>query len=287
MSGLAVIILSSLLAFPGFQDQPQPVRAQLIPEVLFVQPGKPFWAAVRLQMEEGWHTYWKNPGDSGLATTIQWKLPAGFSAGEIEWPYPESFLLGLDVNYGYDKEVWLLAEITPPATLKKEAMVALAATAKWLACLEECLPGRADMLVKLPVREEEPLADPLWSEKFREAHAKIPASSSSWNVSASAEGKIIRIFLSRPAEISAELTDVNFFPEQSGLIDYIEPQILKKTDTGYVLELQKSKFFKRWPARLQGVLYSRQGWGETQGKPAVRIDVKLERQTSQPKESAT
>jgi DsbC/DsbD-like thiol-disulfide interchange protein len=284
MCGPMIIFLSSLLAFPGLQGQPQPVQAQLIPEVLSVQPGKPFCVAVRLQMEDGWHTYWKNPGDSGLATTIQWKLPPGFSAGKIQWPYPESLLLGLDVNYGYDKEVWLLTEITPPSNLKTGVGVALTATVKWLACLEECLPGRADILVKLLVRKEEPEADSLWSEKFQEARKKIPANSSAWNVSASAEGDIIRLFLNPAAEIKSELTDVNFFPEQSELIDYIEPQILKRTDTGYVLELKKSKFFKKWPARIQGVLYSSKGWGEAHGKPAVRIDLKLARPKSQSKE---
>jgi DsbC/DsbD-like thiol-disulfide interchange protein len=284
MSGLTIVLLSSFLVFPRLQDQPQPVRAQLIPEVLSVQPGKPFWAAVRLQMEDGWHTYWKNPGDSGLATAIQWKLPPGFSAGEIQWPYPESFLLGLDVNYGYDKVVWLLTEITPPSTLKAGSGVALAATVKWLACLEECLPGRSDMLVKLSVHEEQPEADSFWSEKFREARQKIPANSSVWSVSASVEGDMIKLFLSPTAEIKPELTDVSFFPEQSELVDYIEPQILKKTDTGFVLELKKSRFFKKWPARIQGVLYSSGGWGDEDGKPAIRVDVKLERQTSQSKE---
>jgi DsbC/DsbD-like thiol-disulfide interchange protein len=278
---LIILFLTALLAFPGLQDQPQPVRAQLIPEVLSVRPGKPFCVAVRLQMEDGWHTYWKNPGDSGLATTIQWKLPPGFSAGEIQWPYPESLLLGLDVNYGYDKEVWLLTEITPPSNLKTGIGVALTATVKWLACLEECLPGRADILVKLPVGKEEPEPDALWSEKFREVRDKIPANSSAWNVSVSAEGDIVQLFLNPAAEIKSELTDVNFFPEQSELIDYIEPQVLKKTDTGYVLELKKSKFFKKWPARIQGVLYSSTGWDEAHGKPAIRIDVKLGRPKSQ------
>lgn len=284
MKSLGVILICPLLAFPAPQEQAQAVRVQLIPEVLSVQPGTSFYVAVRIQMEEGWHTYWKNPGDSGLATTVQWKLPAGFSAREIEWPYPNTFMLGLDINYGYDEEVWLLTEITPPSSLKMGASVSLAATVKWLACLEECIPGRADVLVKIPIQKEKPEADPVWSESFRKTREKIPAKSSAWETSASLEGNIIRLSLSPPAEVKMELKDVTFFPEKGELIEYAEPQILKKAEALYILELKKSKFSRKWPARIQGVLLSGEGWGEAHGKPAIRINVKLDHVNPKPKE---
>jgi len=284
MKSPILALLFPLLAFPALQDQAQPVRTQLIPEVLSIQPGKPFCVAVRLQMEEGWHTYWKNPGDSGLATTIQWKLSPGFSAGEIQWPYPDAFRLGPEVNYGYDEEVWLLTEIRPPSTLKTGTSVSLDATVEWLACLEECLPGRADMLVKLPVEQEKPEADPLWDEQFKKTREKIPEPPTAWKVSASAEEDLIRLSLNPSAEVKIELKGVSFFPEQSELIDYVEPQVLKETDAGFVLELKKSKFFSKWPARIQGVLFSSEGWGEAHNKPAIRINVKFDRVNSKPKE---
>jgi DsbC/DsbD-like thiol-disulfide interchange protein len=284
----AVILVLTVSAFrplPAIQEQPHPVRAQLVPEVLSVQPGKPFWVALRLQMEEGWHTYWKNPGDSGLPTKIEWKLPPGFKAGETQWPYPEIFLLGLDVNYGYENEVWLLTEITPPAALKAGTSVSLVASAKWLACLEECLPGGADMMVRLPVKDENPKADVLWSSQVRETRQKIPENSSPWKVRASAEDNLIRLFLNPPANIKIDPADVYFFPEQSELIDYVEPQTLKKTEAGFVLEIQRSKFWRKWPVRIQGVLFSRTGWGSTRGRPAVRVNAKLETIHSISKES--
>ncbi len=67
--------------------------------------------ALRLSMEKGWHTYWRNPGDSGLPTTLEWKLPAGVEAGPIEWPAPHVLPAGPLVNYGYDGEVLLLVEL--------------------------------------------------------------------------------------------------------------------------------------------------------------------------------
>jgi thiol:disulfide interchange protein DsbD len=284
----AVIFMMALWAFQpllAFRTQPQPVRAQIVPEVLSVQPGKPFCVALRLQMEDGWHTYWKNPGDSGLPTKIEWKLPPGFEAGEIQWPYPETFRLGLDVNYGYADEVWLLTEIVPPATLKKGSSISLVASVKWLACLEECLPGGADMMVRLPVRDENPKVDVLWSSQFKKTRQKIPENSWAWQVSASAEDNLIRLFLSPPAHVKIGLKDIYFFAEQSELIDYVEPQALKKTEAGFVLEVQRSKFWRKWPARIQGVLFSSTGWGEAHGLQAIRINVKLETIHSTSKES--
>ncbi len=64
------------------------VQAELLAEPASIVPGQPFWVAVRLRMKAGWHTYWRNPGDSGEATTIAWQLPSGFEAGPIVWPAP-------------------------------------------------------------------------------------------------------------------------------------------------------------------------------------------------------
>ena len=78
-----------------------PVAARLVPEAGSVVPGGTLWVDLHLDIDPGWHVYWRNPGDSGLPTEIAWKLPAGFSAGEIAWPAPERFVLGTIGNYGY------------------------------------------------------------------------------------------------------------------------------------------------------------------------------------------
>ncbi len=70
------------------------VEAQLLPERTHAQPGKPMTVGLRLQMIPHWHTYWKNPGDSGLPTRIKWTLPAGWTAGDIQWPHPKNLPVG-------------------------------------------------------------------------------------------------------------------------------------------------------------------------------------------------
>lgn len=94
------------------------VRAQLISEARTVAPGAPFWVALQFDIKPGWHTYWRNPGDSGKATTLAWTLPAGFSAGPIQWTTPHRFELPPLVNFGYAEHVIHLVRIDAPQDLR-------------------------------------------------------------------------------------------------------------------------------------------------------------------------
>ena len=102
MAGLAA---ATAIAGPASAATPalpaNPVSARLIPETTAVVPGGTLWVDLHLDIAPGWHTYWRNPGDSGLPTEIAWQLPAGFSAGDIAWPVPDRFVVGTIGNYGY------------------------------------------------------------------------------------------------------------------------------------------------------------------------------------------
>src|SRR5437868_13640521 len=113
------------------------VEAELISKNAALVPGQSATVALRLQIENGWHTYWRNPGDSGLPTTLDWKLPPGFRAGAIEWPAPKALPVGPLVNYGYDGTVLHLVNLDVPADLKPGSTVDLAARADWLVCKED------------------------------------------------------------------------------------------------------------------------------------------------------
>src|SRR5687767_1985282 len=120
------------------------VEADLITEATTARPGKPAVVGLRLRMAPEWHTYWKNPGDSGLPTRIQWVLPEGWKAGEIQWPYPKPLPVGPLMNYGYEDEVVLLSELTPPADAKAGAY-AIKAKAEWLVCKDICIPEKGEL----------------------------------------------------------------------------------------------------------------------------------------------
>src|ERR1700679_1194546 len=121
------------------------VKARLVSEVTTVGPGQAFWVALELDIRDGWHTYWRNPGDSGQATKLVWTVPAGFTAGAIVRTTPHRFVIAPLVNYGYAKHAMHLVEITAPKDLAASAPpLALKAKASWLVCSDVCIPESAD-----------------------------------------------------------------------------------------------------------------------------------------------
>src|SRR5882757_5156610 len=124
----------------------------LLPTEL-AQPGTTILAGVQLKMDEGWHTYWKNPGAAGLATKIEWHLPPGVTAGEIQWPLPEIIPPNEITTYGYEHETVLLVPLKFAADLKPGPLV-LKADVSWLECKEQCIPGRATVAATLNIGDE-------------------------------------------------------------------------------------------------------------------------------------
>lgn len=128
------------------------VRAELLahaPEG--VGPGRPLQLGLLLEHQPQWHTYWKNPGDSGLPTTLTWRLPGGWEAGEIQWPTPRKLPVGPLMNYGYDGRI-LLPVAVDVSTAPPGTSVRIALDAEWLACKEVCIPESGHFVLDLPAK---------------------------------------------------------------------------------------------------------------------------------------
>ncbi|HXY60332.1 MAG TPA: protein-disulfide reductase DsbD domain-containing protein [Chthoniobacterales bacterium] len=126
------------------------VKASLVADTPAVVPGKSFNVGLLLRMAPGWHTYWKYSGDAGLPTEIKWNLPPGWKVGEIQWPIPLKTIDPGDIlTYGYQDEVLLIQEITPPAKIE-DPSIKLSAQADWLVCEKICIPGSATLSLELP-----------------------------------------------------------------------------------------------------------------------------------------
>jgi len=151
------------------------VQAELVAEHAALVPGSN-WVALRLAPEPGWHTYWRDPGDTGLPTTLAWTLPQGFAAGAIQWPEPETFRLGEETTYGYSRETLHLVQVDVPADAAGRD-VTLAARATWLVCADTCIPGQAQLELRLPVRDA-PAAPSGWAQAFVDTRSRLPQADS-------------------------------------------------------------------------------------------------------------
>ncbi|WP_231495437.1 protein-disulfide reductase DsbD family protein [Hylemonella gracilis] len=123
-----------------------------------VVPGQTLWAGLRITHAKDWHTYWKNPGDSGLPTELQWTLPPGITAGAIDWPVPRKFAIGSTdplINYGYDDTVLLPVPLTVAADFRAapgQNELTLQLQASWLICRSECIPEEGRYTLRIPLR---------------------------------------------------------------------------------------------------------------------------------------
>ncbi len=145
---------------------------ELISEAAAIQPWKSFMVGIQIKMEPGWHTYWRDPGDSGMPTRVKWILPEGFNAGEIQWPVPKRFSDEMVTNFGYEEEVILLTEISPPESLAVGTEVPVTAKVSWLLCKDICVPEEAELTLRLPVAETSRL-HPEWSRVIQETRRQI------------------------------------------------------------------------------------------------------------------
>lgn len=260
--GWGRLLLLSLLAPAALAaqepDDPSPHSdAWLVSEVASIRPGQPFSVGLRLVMEEGWHSYWRNAGDSGIPTSLAWQLPDGFEAGEIQWPYPSRIERPPLVSYGYEREVLLLVEIRPPSDLAVGTTVTLAARADWLICEEPCYPATADVAVELPVRGDPPELDRRWADAFAAARARLPVAPQGWSIVARHVSSGYVLELSPPAGLEVSFPDNPFFAAAGGMIDHAEPQPVARSGDGFRIRLVASDFAPRRTDHLEGVLLAR------------------------------
>jgi DsbC/DsbD-like thiol-disulfide interchange protein len=144
------IILASLLWLTAGLAQAAHTQARLLLATDQARPGDTVVAGVALKMEEGWHTYWKNPGAAGQATEIKWQLPPGVTAGEIQWPLPEKLPPAEVTTYGYQDEVVLLVPLKLAANLPPGPLE-VAAKVSWLECKDACIPAAQTVQASLTI----------------------------------------------------------------------------------------------------------------------------------------
>jgi thiol:disulfide interchange protein DsbD len=243
-------------------DDPSPhSQALLISETESIRPGEPFTVGLHLTLDPEWHSYWKNPGDSGEATSITWRLPEGFDAGEIQWPVPKVISFPPLVSYGYFDEVLLLVEITPPPGLAPGDTVSLEGRADWLVCIEDCFPAEAELELALPVRDAPPRLDPLDVRLFETARARLPVSGSEWASVTRANERFFGLRIDPPDEVGpmfeADSESLWFFASDGDVIDHAAEQRPDWDGETLVIRLARSGFARGTPDTLRGVLATR------------------------------
>ncbi len=246
---------TSLSDSPVTDNVTNNAQAQLVSEVKSVQPGQPFWVALHVQIREGWHVYWQNPGDSGAAPIVKWNLPDGFKAGELVYPYPERLAIAPLMNFGYKDEVYYLTEITPAANVAAGNPVILKATADILVCEMECIPEQKTLALTLPVTTDAPALDSVVAPAFARTRQALPQPSP-WQATVALEAQTLRLQVAAPGLQAGQVTDVQFFPYQDGVIENAAPQTMAIDRNGITLTVKRG--YQDKLATVEGVLVLRE-----------------------------
>ena len=253
------------------------LEAELIAEVTSINPGGPFWVALKLEMEKDWHVNWRNPGDAGLAPTIKWELPPGFTAGEINWPIPQRIPVADLMLFGYEGEVLLLVEITPP-TLYSDDEFTLSATCDWVVCGDVCIPGEARLTLTLPVKEGALQINTEHAAQFVSTRNNTPIANDIFNLTASASDDAIHINLVPISEENNKIDWLVFFPEVQGIINNAAEQKLSQEGIGYHSDIGKDKMFPNVTEKLKGIIVFKSK--EVSAARGLFVDVPLSKQIS-------
>ncbi len=255
---LAIASLAALASARAFGAEavsaPHAVN-RLVAETTTAPPGKTIRLALVQTLDPGWHTYWRNPGDAGEATRIDWTLPAGWSAGPILWPAPRRFPLGPIMNYGYDGKIVLPTAIAVPAGAKPGTTAHLRATVQYLVCAEVCIPGSANLSLDLPVAAGTPSADPQGAPLIAAAIAAAPRPAPGPARFQMTGGKL-RLAIAGLGVAGAQASDAYFFPYRDDVIDQAAPQAVERGANGLTLVLAPGPALAKGapPGRIDGVL---------------------------------
>jgi thiol:disulfide interchange protein/DsbC/DsbD-like thiol-disulfide interchange protein len=216
-------------------------EVELIAEHTALVAGKANTLGLSIKHAPHWHTYWRNPGDSGYPTKVSWQLPAGFTASDFEWPAPKRLPTGPIINFGYEGDVLLPFVLTAPSDAKVGDAITIKGKAEWLVCKDVCIPEEGDVSLNLKIGESAaPTAN---ASRFLSTRALIPGDASAWKASFHSipnPERIAWLALTPPANATTgantALASLDVFP----VLEQITNPALQeayKTITGYAVKL--------------------------------------------------
>jgi thiol:disulfide interchange protein len=254
---IALFLLSTCLL--QAESNIDPIRFELLVEQESFVADQPLWVAVKMDIDENWHAYWKNPGEAGMAPEITWDLPEGFSVADEAWPYPLRFQEEFGESYGYKGTQYFLSQITVPKNLKGKENLTIKAHVDWLVCGESCIPGQSSLSKTVPSSKGPSIPNPAHNSAFSKAWASIPKATP-----LTIERKKHDIVVTLPNTAGKEIKDAFFFFQNADLtLDPVEQNLLS-TAGGSVLKISGKHLESVDLKDLEGVLVLNASTGQTE-----------------------
>lgn len=260
----------AVAAAPAAQATPE-TTIRLVSAMAGVQPGSAVDLAIEQTLAPGWHTYWRNPGDSGEAMSIDWKLPAGVRADAVSWPVPERFATGPVMTYGYKDKVTFLTRVSVPGDWPVGRPVEIAANIYVLVCSEICIPAEASLALTVPTADKaspSEAAAPVFARARRQLPDKCP-----WTPSIRPGRGGLTLSLAGAENAFQGVESAYFFAETWGVVKHAGVQNVTVTDRALVLDLPGGQV--PFGGALSGVVALHALPGVTLDPDACRLEAKM------------
>ncbi|MCA9520775.1 MAG: hypothetical protein KC609_07375, partial [Myxococcales bacterium] len=237
------------------------IEVALIANVRTIVPGKPFRLGIHQRIETHWHTYWKNPGDSGLAPTARWSAPPSITVDPLRWPTPRRIRVKHLANYGYESDVLLIAPARVAPSLEGSD-VTLQVEFSWLVCREECIPGKANLTLRLLIARGDRPPTPANTALFATFHDRMPRDASGIGTKLFERGERLELVVDRLPLMTGERV-IAFLPATPEVVHNAEKERIK-LDKGILrVDLAKNEYFQRPRGSVEGVLVAQLGTRRT------------------------
>jgi len=277
MKRFNMLFLALLICLAGAQTgisevvRTDQVAAELVSENKTLVPGTTNTVAIRLEMEDHWHTYWENPGDSGLPTTVDWTLPDGITAGPLQWPVPQWINYFDMITFAYEEEVFLLVDLEVSEDFKIGNTVDLAASVSWLACKEACIPGSADLKLSLQLSKESESSS--FGSAIASTRKALPQQLDGWEMKVVDNGESFALSVLAPEGSNLEKHETTFFT-LDGWVSNAGPRTSFAEGRLLTVILPKSEYAPDdGQDRFKGVLASNAAWDVASIYNTLAIDL--------------
>lgn len=227
-------------------DKSSPEARQIVPSAISlvsdssaITPGQEFYLGIQFDMIDGWHVYWKNPGDSGTEPRIIWDLPEGFKIGEPEWPAPQMFLKAPFATFGHENYLLLPFKVRAPETLAVGEKLSIKADVSWLVCKEICIAQQGQVSLNIETADSSIFSDR--ADEFAQTLSALPSENDIFDIEATADNRSAQIKLT----VKNGITDftmpksIQFFPSAQGVFRHGYTRI-EATADGFKVQLVRT-----------------------------------------------
>jgi DsbC/DsbD-like thiol-disulfide interchange protein len=249
---IQIFLLLALLSVSLTAQTRSNASAQIVFDSYSLEINRTIPIGILIELENDWHIYWRNPGDSGMPTSIDFNLPDGFTISEIKWPAPKAFEYDGLASYGYEKQVLLLADLSVPGNYNLNS-IKITANLKSLICKDVCIPFNTTVSTQIDLSNNFKVDEQIL-KLFIDARNNLPDVKHNIDFSVKVDDELITLIIQNPEVNTTEIKSLYFLPHDNGIFKNSIDQRFIQNENKTELAIEFDHFRIEEPKEIYGLL---------------------------------